>query len=144
MLKALLNWIAVRSLVVKAQEAELLQRDRKIDTLERELFLEKQRQCDLQADVAWLQAEIQKIDLPLGTIRKAIASTYLPYVAEETIRVDYPLDLALAHVLPIPLLVQKIAEAMMVAAVAALTKRFQMSDGVRGSLSPASSRAGGR
>ena len=145
MLSALLNWLAVRSPVVKAQEAELLQRDRKIDALERDLFLEKQRRCDLQADVAWLQTEIQKIDLPLGAIRKAIASTYpSPYLAEETIRVDYPLDLALALVLPIPLLAQKIAEAMMVAAVAALAKRFQMSDGVLGVLYPASSKAGGQ
>jgi hypothetical protein len=132
MFTALRNWIAVRSPVVKAQEAELLQRDRKIDILERELFLEKQRRCDLQADVAWLQAEIQKTNIPLGTIRKAIATTATDWIAgQEVLHAEFRFDTALGKVLPIPLLVEKIAGEMMVASMKALANHFQIPWNIR-------------
>jgi hypothetical protein len=144
MLEAFYDWVAARSPKYRAMEDACREMDSRVYTLERDLSNERARRIDCMTDIAWLQAEIQKVNVPLGTLRKAIASTSPDFSAtQEIIRVDYPLDLALARVLPIPFLVQKIAEAMLDASLAALANRFQMPDGVRGSWLPASGKSEG-
>ena len=145
MLEAFYDWAATRSLKYKKLEHESSAKDREISELGHKLFMEQCRYIDRMTDIAWLQAEIQKANLPLGTIRHAIASTSPDFSAnQEIIRVDYPLDMVLARVLPVPFLIQKIAEAMMDAARVALARRFSMPDGVRESFLSASSKVGGQ
>jgi hypothetical protein len=144
MLEAFYDWVAARSPKYKKLEHESFAKDREISELGHKLFMEQCRYTDRMTDIAWLQAEIQKADLPIGTLRKAIASTSPDFSAnQEIIRVNYPLDMVLARVLPVPLLIQKIAEAMMDAALVALARRFSMPEGVRESFLPASGKSEG-
>jgi hypothetical protein len=145
MLEAFYDWVAARSPKYRRMGNERREMEHKIQELEYRLLEEKQRRLDCMTDIAWLQAEIQKVNVPLSTLREATARTYPgPYAYQELLRVEYPLDTMLVQILPVPLLIQKIAEAMTEAALGALAKRFQISDGVRRSLLPASGKAGGQ